>query len=1206
MSGKRFRVGRIFGLVASMLALTTTILSSAAARAATDTWTGGGGNAPNNVWSNATNWTGGVPANDGSEDIHFAGVLPSSLTSDVDSAYNINSLNFDSGAGAFALIDNPLTIQGGGVVNNSSNTQTINNSIVLGTPQTWNAASGNLVFGGTTITAGGNLLTIDGAQNTNISGAITGTAGITKNGTGTLLLSGNNSGESGPVIITAGTIQAGSNTSLPDVNYTLSGGSLDLNNFNATITSLSGASASSTVNLESTSTLTDTTSGSDTYAGTITSSGGTFVLNGTGTLTLGNANNQNTFGSGNIDVLQGTLQSGATGSLPTANYEVNGILAVNNGSVTALALTGSNSGQITLGTGSLTIANPGTSTYSGTVNGGAGSAINMFSGNQELAGAISGATAVNANGGTLILSGTNTFTGGTNLNTGGTVSVSTDANLGNNGSAVNFLGGTLEVTGTTLTNLDNHTINATAFNGGFQIDDASNNFTVNQSLSGSGALSKSGDGTLVLTGTNTYSGGTNVSDGTLKGTTDSIQGNINAAGTGIVAFTNTTNGTYSGAISGTGGNVEMDGSATVTFTGNNSYTGTTTINTGTLQVGNGGTTGSIGTGAVINEGALIYDRSDPVTVANAISGVGSFTQNGTGLLSLGGTDTYTGPSTVNAGQLNVDGSTTSNNTTVASGATLGGIGTINGNVSNSGTISPGNSGSTANTTGTLTVTGDVTNAVSGTKMNVVVNDANAQNVSKLVASGNVSVNNATVHVDLSSGNFDKSGTTVYTFLTDGTRTGSFASAVTTSQFVTATLDQSSPTDVSFTLTANFSPAATTFNQTQVANYLNTNVGNVNADFQALINTLSGLTTAQVANALTQISGDIHPTMAQLNVNGTSLVIGQVAARLRAAPFAPGGPLAVADNGSVGRAVGAPIALVSEGPDGEPEMQSCPSGCGPQGTAWGMGFGMGGSAESDGNATAASFGMGGVVAGMERWADDCHLLGFYGAYVGADLNAVNGQTANINGGQFGGYMFADDGFNYYTVLGGFEFDGDSTTRNLSIDTIVTQNTSNYGDWQSFLYAERGVSFERCNYVLQPFVAVQYIFVRQNSFTESGASNTALDLQGGGDTTNSLRSMVGARLQYALTNRNGRRTLPEIHAMWLHEYLDADSSVTATMVPVGGSPFIVRGLDMGRDWGVVGANLTWEMVDGWSMFVNYDLQTNTKMTLNAGSGGLGYRW
>jgi outer membrane autotransporter protein len=115
-----------------------------------------------------------------------------------------------------------------------------------------------------------------------------------------------------------------------------------------------------------------------------------------------------------------------------------------------------------------------------------------------------------------------------------------------------------------------------------------------------------------------------------------------------------------------------------------------------------------------------------------------------------------------------------------------------------------------------------------------------------------------------------------------------------------------------------------------------------------------------------------------------------------------------------------------------------------------------------------------------------------------------------------------------------------------------------------------------------------------------------LDGSSNTTNSLRSMVGARFQDAQINHSGLRTLPELHALWMHEYLDSSSSVQATMVPVGGAPFIVQGLDMGRDWAVLGGNYTWEMRNGWSMFVNYDLQFNSLATYNIGSGGVGYSW
>jgi autotransporter-associated beta strand protein len=155
------------------------------------TWDGGGGD---NLWNNggaSGNWTGAAaPANNGTADITFGG--SNRLTPDMDANWSISSLTFDSGAGAFTLGSTggfTLTIQGGGVTNNSTSTETIDNAITLGAAQTWNATSGNLSFGGN-IDNGGFLLTISGGSNTSSSGVISGSGGLTKNEAGTLALSG--------------------------------------------------------------------------------------------------------------------------------------------------------------------------------------------------------------------------------------------------------------------------------------------------------------------------------------------------------------------------------------------------------------------------------------------------------------------------------------------------------------------------------------------------------------------------------------------------------------------------------------------------------------------------------------------------------------------------------------------------------------------------------------------------------------------------------------------------------------------------------------------------------------------------------------------------------------------------------------------------------------------------------------------------------
>jgi autotransporter-associated beta strand protein len=118
----------------------------------------------------------------------------------------------------------------------------------------------------------------------------------------------------------------------------------------------------------------------------------------------------------------------------------------------------------------------------------------------------------------------------------------------------------------------------------------------------------------------------------------------------------TTNLVVSGVISGAG-SVGVSGSRTITLTGNNIYTGNTTITTGTLQIGNGGTTGSVA-GNIVNNGTLAFNRGDAITYAGTISGAGNLVQAGAGTVTISGTAGYTGSTTINAGTLALTGAGT--------------------------------------------------------------------------------------------------------------------------------------------------------------------------------------------------------------------------------------------------------------------------------------------------------------------------------------------------------------------------------------------------------------------------------------------------------------------------------------------------------------------------------------------------------------------
>ena len=114
----------------------------------------------------------------------------------------------------------------------------------------------------------------------------------------------------------------------------------------------------------------------------------------------------------------------------------------------------------------------------------------------------------------------------------------------------------------------------------------------------------------------------------------------------------------------------------MTLSGANTYTGITTINAGTLQIGNAGTTGTLGTGNVTDNAALTFNLTNSITVANAIGGTGSVSQIGSGTTTLLAANTYSGTTTINAGTLEVDGSIYSSAATVNSGGILDGKGIL--------------------------------------------------------------------------------------------------------------------------------------------------------------------------------------------------------------------------------------------------------------------------------------------------------------------------------------------------------------------------------------------------------------------------------------------------------------------------------------------------------------------------------------------------
>jgi len=443
--------------------------------------------------------------------------------------------------------------------------------------------------------------------------------------------------------------------------------------------------------------------GAGNFTGGFTLNGGTVVLQSTTALGSGGANV--------LTLSNGVIASSANRSLASSRFP-GGIFIAGNFQLGALSNSYATNAQALInGTADITFANNVSLQ-------GANRTITLGgNGTGQFTGIISnGGLTVTAGDGVtnarITLTGDNTYTGGTTIGAGVTM------RLGNSGSAA--LAGT---TGSVLGAIIN--------NGVELIFDRTNNLTSSNNISGTGALKKTGAGTLTLAVANTFSGDTSIS-GTGNGgpgqlalsnanalsnsvldvddnsriafvlpeATDYRLGGLKGSATNLVIGSNSltlgkdaASNNFAGVISGSGGLTKV-GSSTQSLSGANTYTGGTTISGGILSIGNGSTngTGSIA-GAILNNAGLVFNRTNNITYSDVISGSGTLDKQGGGTLTLSGANTYSGTTTVSVGTLSVNGSTAGGAVGVSSGATLAGSGTVGGATTiNSGAFhSPGNS-----------------------------------------------------------------------------------------------------------------------------------------------------------------------------------------------------------------------------------------------------------------------------------------------------------------------------------------------------------------------------------------------------------------------------------------------------------------------------------------------------------------------------------
>ncbi|EPE3268946.1 fibronectin-binding autotransporter adhesin ShdA [Salmonella enterica subsp. enterica] len=299
--------------------------------------------------------------------------------------------------------------------------------------------------------------------------------------------------------------------------------------------------------------------------------------------------------------------------------------------------------------------------------------------------------------------------------------------------------------------------------------------TLDNNVTGGGQIVKSGSDELIVTGDNTYSGGTTITGGTLTADHADSLGSGDIDNSGVLKVGE---GDLENTLSGSGSLVKT-GTGELTLSGGNDYSGGTTIIGGTLTADHAD---SLGTGAVANSGVLQVGEGE---LENTLSGSGSLVKTGTGELTLSGDNSYSGGTTIIGGTLTADHADS-----------LG-----SGDIDNSGVLKVGEgelkntlsgSGSLVKTgTGELTLSGD--NKTYSGDTTIADGTLIAANVNAL-GSGNID-NSGTLMLD-ANGAFELANVTTHSGATTALAAGStlYASQLTQENGSTLSIDLGAATD----------------------------------------------------------------------------------------------------------------------------------------------------------------------------------------------------------------------------------------------------------------------------------------------------------------------------------------------------------------------------------------------------------------------------
>ncbi len=976
------------------------------------------------------------------------------------------------------------------------------------------------------VVLGEETLIVDQVLTDSFSGVIGvgGTSGgltLTGNSTGALNLSGTNL-YTGPTAIKGGTLAlAGASGSIESSSSVSVTGTFDISAI-ATATLIHNLSGSGNVILGAKQlSVVQTTLG--TLSGIISGSGGSLILDAAATKTL-TLSGVNTY-TGPTEINGGTLALSGSGSISLSSpLIVDGIFDIHQVSSVAAVKNLSGSGLVVLGQKTILIEQTISTTFSGEINGdfGGGVTLGEFSTN------------------TLTLTGLNTYLGPTQILAG---KLALDGSGSIEKTSALVVLGDFDISGVISTAV------VGSLSGSGNVFLGSKALSVIQSESGlfSGVISGSGDfgldinslSTLTLSGTNTYTGSTSIHEGVLAlSLLGSITDSSSVLVSGILDISDVFMDTSINNLSGVGYIVLGDKTLTIDQSVSDVFSGMILGTAGSIIKTGSGVLSLLGSSSygglttildgtlegratsfptdIQNEALLVFKRDVFDIYSHSITGSGSVEVEGLGVLVLSGDSTYTGPTTVKEGVLLVNGSIITSDFTVEDGAVLGGSG-FTGSIAVYGGLKPGNS------SGILSVNGDV-NLYTGSAYVVSV-DANG--VSDLIVSGIIDIEpGVPLNLELLPG-FLNSIDSLVPIMQDNTINGVFSAVATGSSWVSAEVSYL-PDGVYLSMSVRpFSDLGLRGNSLSVGNAIDTTVSSGNSELNSIAESLFLLPDDEINSALNQM----HPALFK------GLIVAQ-------------------ENNIVKIQSSLGVRM-----ENELDIIHCPAACSKEKQPFHLWMDSFGDNLQQKETTYASSPQAGyqnntlgVVLGFDTHFSKYFYAGALGGYTNSnmhwshDLGKVEMRTGY--GGLY--FTFLKDQFYVNTsVIGSWgHYNG---YRNIRYSDISETATSERGNIQLLSHLDTGFNFGFSSFTIRPFDSLDYIVQKENGYREQGAGPYNLKVKESNSIL--LRNELGLQLSGCLAAWTSRWSLAPKFS-WVREMRFKGAHYTSQFVGTNTS-FTVTG-------------------------------------------------